>query len=401
MAETKDRILVVDHNAEERAMLVEAALEPSGYDVRAVSSGAEGLQALRASPPDVLILDLHIEGLSGQDVLAAMNAQGYDLPVILLANQGSEREALRAFRLGAMDYLLRPVREAELIQATERALKEVRLRREREALLREVQRSADQMQRYLHDLRTLMSIGKSITSLHSLDNVFGAVVRATVEVTGAEASGFFLREDSDGSLVLRAGYHLPGNLKERIGQPVEDDLASLVMSSKQTYIASGEGLRRFSPAHASATAVIYAPLVVNDAAVGLLWVANEKKPFQQHMKDLMTALADYAAIAVVNARLITTMQARTRQLEQIAREGVPQRPAQPDQRLEELANQLRDPLIDVLNTMNMFRQGEMGQLRQSHRAAVDVLHRRLGDALDIIDSITRPGASETEPRDEG
>lgn len=382
-------------------MLVEAALEPSGYDVRAVGSGAEGLKALQISMPDVLILDLHTEGLTGQDVLAAMNAQGYELPVILIANEGREREALRAFRLGAMDYVLRPVRDAELIQAVERALKEVRLRREREALLKEVQLSARQMQRYLHDLRTLMGIGKSITSLHALDNVFEAVVRAAVEVTGAEASGFFLREDADGSLVLRAGYHLPGGLKGRVGQPVEDDLAALVMSSKQTYIASGEGLRRFSPAHASATAVIYAPLVVNDAAVGLLWVANEKKPFQQHMKDLMTALADYAAIAVVNARLFATMQARTRQLEQMARGGMPDLPAQTDTRLEEMAEQLREPLVDVLNTMNMFRQGEMGQLRQSHRAAVDVLHRRLGDALVMIDRLTHPEASEAQPRDEG
>jgi len=402
VAEKQDRVLIIDDDAAERSTLVEAALEPSGYHVEAAADGASGLAAIRAAAPDVLILDLEMAGLSGHDVLAALNAQGADIPVILLVDEGREREALRAFRLGARDYVVRPVREAELIQAVERALKEVRLRREREALLAEVQAAARQTERHLHDLRTLMGIGRAITTLRALDNIFNALTRAAVEVTGAESSGFFLREQPSGPLVLRSGYQLPDALSKRVGEPVEDDLAALVMASKETYVGSGEGLHRFSPAHSRARAVIYAPLVVNDSAVGLLWVANEREPFRTHARDLMTALADYAAIAVMNARLFAAMEQRTRQLEAAAA-GAKVAPP-PDNRCKELAARLRGPLIELLNTMNMFRTGEMGALRQSHRAAVDVMHLQLSEVLAFVEWIEQSadGSPQTPPsQDEG
>ena len=319
MVETQDRVLLIDRDPEERAALVEAALLPAGYAVEAFGDAAEALARLRSDFPDVIVLDLHLGALSGRDVLVALNARGADVPVILLVDEGAERQALQAFRLGAMDYLVRPVREAELVQTVERALKAVRLRRDRETLLEEVRRAARQSERHLRDLSTLMSVGKALTSLRGLDNIFAAVARAAAEVTGAEASGLLLRDEASGRVILRSGHQLPPELAARTGQPVEDSLAALVMSSGETYVGAGEGLRRFNPLHRAATAVIYAPLAVQGTPVGLLWVANEDGPFLPHMADLMTALADYATIAIVNARLLEAMQARTQQLEELAR----------------------------------------------------------------------------------
>lgn len=394
MAETKDRVLVIDSDPEERVTLVEAALEPFGFAVETAADGESGLAAIQAAPPDVLILDLRLAGLSGRDVLAALHAQAIDLPVILLADEGAEREALQAFRLGAKDYIVRPIREAELIQAVERALKEVRLRREREQLAAEVQRAAENAQRHLRDLRTLINIGQSITAHRTLEEVVNHVIRAAIQLTRAGSSGLFLRDVQSGNLLLRAGQNLTRDLAERIGQPVEDDLATLVMSSRETYIASGEGLRRFHPADGRAMAVIYAPLVVHEVAIGLLWVANERLPFEDHMKDLMTALADYAAIAVVNARLFTTMQERTRQLEQIAHQPQPAAapPPVPDLEARELVERIRQPLTGLLGTLNLFRTGEMGRLSSSHQAVVDVMHRQLDELVGEIDRFIPPDA---------
>jgi len=394
VAENADRILVIDQDPEERAVLIEAALEPFGYEVDAAATGNEGLTKIQSSPPDVVVLDLHLsEGLSGHDVMAAINAHALDTPVILLANQGAEQEALRAFRLGAKDYIVRPVRETELVQVVERALKEVRLRRERESLLREVRQAAQQMERHLSDLRTLMSIGKSITALHALDKVFDGVIRAAIRLTGADTAGVFIRDDHSDRMVLRAGRNLSRELSERLGQEIEDDLAAMVMSSGETYIGSGEGLRRFSPAEPNASAVIYAPLVVHGSPLGLLWVANQRVPFREHMRDLMTALADYAAIAVFNARLFATMEARTRQLEALAAGAdTPQPPAEPaiDDRSEELVQRIREPLASLLGTVNLFRTGEMGRLRSSHQAAVDVMYRKLVNLVELVDSTSQP-----------
>ena len=96
MAEQKDTILVIDHDADERATLTEATLEPFGYVVRQCATGEEGLKLIKAESPDVLVLDIHLEGLSGRDVLTAIKdgtmlfaidqqqfLQGY-LPVVFL-----------------------------------------------------------------------------------------------------------------------------------------------------------------------------------------------------------------------------------------------------------------------------------------------------------------------------
>ncbi len=394
MAERKDKVLVIDPNDEERAMLIESALEPFGYVVQQARDGGSGLSMMQADPPDVLILDLHLEGLSGRDVLAAVNAQAYDFPVILLANEGAEKIALQAFRLGAKDYVVRPIREAELIQVLERALKEVRLRRERMQLMEEVRQAAEDAQRHLREMRTLMTIGKTVTALRNLNEVFEGVIRAALQLTRAEAVGVFLKDDQTGGLILRAGQNLSRDLQERIGKPVDDDLAALVLTSRDTYIGSGEGLKRFHPAMHAATAVIYAPLIVHEAAIGLLWVANTRLPFEDYLKDLMTALADYAAIAVVNARLFTTMQERTRQLEQMAKQGPAVSagavPAASGPTAAQLASQIRGPLTQIMGNMNLFRTGEMGRLPPSLQAAVDVLHRQLQETIELVDRTVPP-----------
>lgn len=403
MAEARDRILVIDGDDDERTTLVEATLVPFGYDVRSTGRGDNGLAMIRGEPPDVMVLDLHLEGLSGRDIITAINAQGLDIPVIVIADEGGEKEALQAFRLGAHDYVVRPVREAELIQVIERALKATRLKRQREALLEELRQSGAMTKRHLDELKTLMTIGKAVAGLRNLNEIFDGIIRAAMQLTHAEAAGFLLKDEQSGNLILRAGHSLSRELEDRLGKLVEDDLASLVMSSRATYIAAGEGLRRFNPVQRDASAVIYAPLVVHDASIGVVWVANRRADFEVYMKDLMTALADYAAIAIVNARLFTTMHERTRQLEQQARQlAAAPAPAPPEaastssaaggeaMSAAELAAALRPGLTSLLGNMNMFRRGELGQLPPALQAAVDVMHRQFQELVDTIDRITPP-----------
>ena len=394
MAERKDTVLVISQDADEREMIVEAALKPFGYEVQAVSDGGEALALVQETPPDVVILDLHLTGLSGRDVMAALHAQSFENPVILLANEGAEKEALQAFRLGAKDYVVRPFREAELIQTVERALESVRLRRDRENLVSEVHSASLGTRRHLAELRTLMGIGKAITQLRKLNEVFEQVIQAAVHLTSAEAAGFFLRDDQTNALILRAGRNLAPSLVKKMGQPVEDDLAALVMTSREVYLASGEGLQRFSPAQTGAHSVIYAPLVVSESPIGLLWVANREKAFEDHMKDLMTALADYAAIAVVNTRLFASMQEQTKVAEQAVESVLVQvsdaAPNEPDPRYEIFVAEIRKPLTEVMANMNMFRTGEMGRLATTHQAAVDVIHRQLHELIEKIDAVAPP-----------
>jgi len=382
-------------------MLVEAALEPFGYLVEVAEDGGTALSMVLDAAPDAIILDLNVEGLSGQDFLAALNAQSLEVPVIVLADRGKESAALDAFRLGAKDYVVRPFREAEIIQVVERALMDGRLRRERETLVLEVQRAADDAERHLRELKTLMSIGKSVTALAQPAETFDRALRAALQLTRAESAGLFLRDAETNQLIVRAGHNLSRNLIEQMGQPIEDALAALVMNSQESYLGSGAGLDKFRPAQQGAYAVIYAPLVFQGQAIGVLWVANTRLEFEPHMKDIMTALADYAAIAVANARLYSAMERHSEQLQQqleaaqtqAAEEGfgvAEGGDAASGFGVADLARELRRPLTELLGNMNLFRTGEMGPLPAGLQAAVDVMHRQLDTLVRRIDELSPP-----------
>lgn len=396
MDEQRDRVLVVNSDPDEGAWMCEGTLEPFGYEAQWIEDGGTALAYIMEDPPDVVLMDLNLMGLSGRDVLAAMNSYAVDVPVIVITDRGFESEALQAFRLGAKDYLVRPLREAEVIQALERALKEVRLKREREQLIGEVQYAAQEAQQRVSELKTLMGIGKSITALGRPAQVFDRVTRAAVYLTRAEAAGLYLNDDRSSAMILQAGQNLSRNLVDRVGQPVEDQLASLVMRSQETYMATVADFRQFQPAQEGARAIIYAPLVVHEQPIGLLWVANSRVAFEHHMTDLMTALADYAAIAVVNVRLFAAVQERQRQLENAYRQLKEQQAESGYQdqergpKVAELVHYLRKPMTRLMGGMNMMRTGQMGELTTQQQAAADVIYRQFSELVHVLDSIVPP-----------
>src|SRR3990170_6078863 len=87
-----------------------------------------------------------------------------DVPMLVTAPEGKEGDAVQAFRLGARDYLVKPLREAEVVAAVERALNDVRLRHERQQLAEELAESNRQLERRGRELTTLYGIGKAGTS---------------------------------------------------------------------------------------------------------------------------------------------------------------------------------------------------------------------------------------------
>lgn len=393
MSDRKDRILVIDPNANERDSLVEGTLIPYGYEVQTASDGGDGLKMILENKPDLLILDLKSPGLTAADLMAALNSQALDLPVVVLVDKGHEIDALHAFRLGVKDFAARPIRDAEVIQIVDRLMKDIRVRRDREVLVGEVKQASGEAEQRLREQRTLMSIGKAVTASRNLDEVFDRVIRAATQLTRAESVGFFLRDTDTNQLILRAGQNLSRSLVDKIGQPVADGIAPIVMNSKEVYVASGEGLAKFKPAQEGASMVIYAPLVVQDSVVGLLWVANAKAKFEHHHKDIMSALADYAAIAVVNAHLFNTMQTRTRQLEAMTKQmegaGIEAGGSVMPISSETLGT-MRTGLTHLMGSMNMFRTGEMGKLQASQQAATDVMHRELEKLIALLDELSPP-----------
>jgi CheY-like chemotaxis protein len=110
-----ERILIVDDQPADRR-LVEAMLEPYGYEISAVSSGEEALERLKAESPDVVLLDVVMPGMSGYDVCRSIRANEMTafLPVVMLTAD-AEQDKIAGLEVGADDFITKPLDRREVV----------------------------------------------------------------------------------------------------------------------------------------------------------------------------------------------------------------------------------------------------------------------------------------------
>lgn len=114
-------ILVVDDEPNIRLMFL-TALEVRGRLVMPAPNGQAALDRLAEGGYDVVLLDLQMPGLGGMEVLEALRARGDDVPVIVVTAHGSIPDAVRAMRLGAVDFLSKPVTPEQIRAAVDEVL---------------------------------------------------------------------------------------------------------------------------------------------------------------------------------------------------------------------------------------------------------------------------------------
>jgi two-component system NtrC family response regulator len=126
---SKKRILVVDDD-ESLRWVTQAQLQQSGYDVDAAADSVSALEQIRNLPPDLVITDLKMPGISGLDLLKEIRAGYPEILVIMVTAFGTVENAVEAMRAGAYDYVTKPVNMDELRLIVNRGLEHLDLREE-------------------------------------------------------------------------------------------------------------------------------------------------------------------------------------------------------------------------------------------------------------------------------
>jgi DNA-binding response OmpR family regulator len=117
----KAKVLLVDDELEFVSALAER-LDLRGIEARVAGSGEAALELVEAELPDLVVLDLLMPGMSGLEVLQRLKAAHPELPVILLTGHGATREGIEGMRLGAFDYLMKPLNIDVLIAKLNEAM---------------------------------------------------------------------------------------------------------------------------------------------------------------------------------------------------------------------------------------------------------------------------------------
>jgi two-component system NtrC family response regulator len=190
-------ILLVDDDASQRKV-IEFWLREEGYSTLTAGDGKSALPILEERSPDLVVADIRMPGMDGLELLSRIRAINQDTPVILMTAFGTVNNAVDAMKLGATDYLLKPLNPEELKIIVRRAL-------ERQDLLDENR-----------SLRKLADAGLRFENLVGCSQKMRDVFELTLQVSRRDSTVVLTGESGTGKELLARAIH---QNSLRIGKP--------------------------------------------------------------------------------------------------------------------------------------------------------------------------------------
>lgn len=138
----KTRILVVEDEHDTLELMAELFLN-HGYAVDKALNGIDALRQIRVQEPDIILTDIMMPGMDGMELLKNINKDNPHIPVIMVTAYGTIDNAVEAMKIGAKDYITKPLRFEELIAKVERISQMNSLIKENEFLLNKLQQKYD------------------------------------------------------------------------------------------------------------------------------------------------------------------------------------------------------------------------------------------------------------------
>jgi hypothetical protein len=148
----------------------------------------------------------------------------------------------------------------------------------------------------VRELTTIFALGKAVTSITDQRTLLDKILEGAVYVTEADSGWLLLREDRGKAFLLGACRNLPKSIAEKLNQPWEDGISSLVALSGESLSISGEPIKRFKVASLGQAALVV-PVKARKEVVGLLaGSAESASSICPSCQALLEAVANYASI---------------------------------------------------------------------------------------------------------
>jgi len=138
----KSRVLIVDDEIDSLELMQEL-FEGKGYISDTATNGLEALNKIKLQEPDIVLTDIRMPEMDGMQLLNILIKEHPNIPVIMITAHGTVEAAVEAMRLGAKDYILKPIRLDEILAKVERITQLNSLIKENEYLLNRLQQTYD------------------------------------------------------------------------------------------------------------------------------------------------------------------------------------------------------------------------------------------------------------------
>ncbi|MCY1282526.1 Regulator of RpoS [compost metagenome] len=155
-------LLIIDDDDVVRASLA-AYLEDSGFSVLQAANGLQGLEVFERSKPDLVVCDLRMPQVDGLELIRRINALEVEVPVIVVSGAGVMGDVVEALRLGAADYLIKPLEDLAVLEhSVRRALDRAHLRLENRRYREKLETANRELEASLHLLQEDQNAGRQV-----------------------------------------------------------------------------------------------------------------------------------------------------------------------------------------------------------------------------------------------
>lgn len=162
MAITDSTLLVVEDEKAIRDSIV-AYFEDSGYRILEAANGTEGLAIFEQEQPDLVISDLRMPGMDGLYLLNRIGENTENIPVIVVSGAGVMTDVVEALRLGAADYLMKPVVDLSVLEhSVERALERSLLLKENHRYREQLEQRNKELEAHVDRLKLDLQAGRAV-----------------------------------------------------------------------------------------------------------------------------------------------------------------------------------------------------------------------------------------------
>jgi len=365
MNEEKANILVVD-DLPEKLLVFSSILEELGQNLVTVRSGGEALKEVLSREFAVILLDVNMPDIDGLETgrLIRQYKKSAHTPIIFITAYADEMQTAQGYSLGAVDYILSPVRPdvlrskvkvfVELFQMQQRtrAMAEAEVAR---ASAEEAKRRANFLAHASHELGASLDLEQGMRRL--LDLVVPHVCDAAAVTIEKE----------------------PGKL-DVLSAPAADFVPAPLSSAIQVVLRDHQVMEIADEAGLAST--LCYPLQVGDRVIGAFALGYTGR--QPRDRDMLEEVAGRAAIALDNARLYRSLKreiTRSRQAEEELQDANQRK----DEFLAMLSHELRNPLAPIRNAVELMRR--VGSTEQRLVMSRDVIDRQVTQLTRLVDEL--------------
>lgn len=312
MTRPAQHILVVDDSPSFQQVMARLLMS-RGYRVTCSDSGEDAAKKLQSTTFDLVLSDIILPGMSGLNLLKLVKERSPDTEVIIVTGNASSFTAIKALRLGAYDYIVKPIdEEAILFNVVERTL-------EKQALALENRRLIETLSIQNHNLEETLSLMKIVNEVSSLiassldiGEILKLLVEHAVDSLKAQKGYLVLLDRTSGRFSMKVSVGIDHMITKRFNMDCSSGISGMVAETGEALTLEADipldlthrMLEEDESGELFSTpGILSVPLRLRDKVVGVVNISGRSngRPFNEAETEFLSSLATHAAIALNNA----------------------------------------------------------------------------------------------------